>query len=613
MKENKSKFINPRKNKPVKEKKSKFFNTKKNEPVKEKRVNSLTPKKVIRLWTFSNKLLTMCLLPMILVCVLISTISTSTIRSAMDGEVLESMKIVSTSVKEIYTNLYEGDYSVDFVGKVRKGTTDITSNYKLIDALKDGTGFEISMLFGNSRLITNVPKENGARSNGIPMDKEIYNKVEAGENVFLKDYALLGRVCYAYYEPLINSDGTVIGAIEVVKDSAAVNATIKKQISRIVVFSIVSVVVVGFAVSIMSRVMVRRMQRICRFLERLIQGRLDHVPNVKALKESDEIGEIYRNCVQVQETFKHMVTEIKNSCDNLKLKADGFSKVAYSTTESANIVRVAVEEISNGARNQADSTVSAHDNIATMSSQISMITEEVDSMTESVKDMSQKEKESEVIIKDLAVSSDHTKDSVAKVAYEIEHMTNAVENIKKAVGMIQAIADETDLLSLNARIEAARAGEAGKGFAVVAEQICSLALQSNESGKEIERILAEITGTADTMVAVMDEVKANMDIQQQKLEETLITYRGVAEGVEKSLNNISSIKDKIDVLNTSSEVINSTVEDLAAISEENASASSNTMEITQNMNDTMKNVQEASEELLQLADSLREVVGSFVI
>ena len=111
-------------------------------------------KKRIRIWTFSNKLLTMCLLPMVLVCILISSLSTSTIRSAIDEEVLNSLEIVATSVNEIYTNLYEGDYSVDFVGKVRKGTTDITGNYQLVDALKESTGFEVSMLFGNIRLYT---------------------------------------------------------------------------------------------------------------------------------------------------------------------------------------------------------------------------------------------------------------------------------------------------------------------------------------------------------------------------------------------------------------------------------------------------------------------------
>ncbi len=578
-----------------------------------KKTKTVTDKKKIRIWTFSKKLLALCLLPMVVVCTLISILSTSTIRDTIDEEVLSSLQIVAASVNEIYTNLYEGDYSVDFVGKVRKGTTEINGNFKLVDALKEKTGFEVSMLFGNTRLITTVPKENGARATGIPTDKEIYKRIEAGETIFLKNYTLLGRDCYVYYDPLINSDGSIIGAIEVVKDSASINTMIQEQINRIAVFSAVFVIIVGLAVSILARGMVARMNRIGKFLQQLIEGRLDYVPDYKILKVKDELGDIYRNCVQVQETFKHMVSEIKISCDDLKQKADSFLEIAQDTSQAADIVRVAVEEISNGARNQADSTVSANDNIAKMSGQIHLITQEVDSMAESAINMSQREKESVSIIDDLSYSSDHTKDSIAKVEAQIMHMNLAVENIKQAVEMIQEIAEETDLLSLNASIEAARAGEAGKGFAVVAEQICKLALQSNESGKEIDKILGEITKTAQTMVAVMNEVRSNMDVQQKKLEETHITSKAVSEGVDMSLQNISSIKEKIDILNISGEEINSTVEDLAAISEENASAASNTMEITQNMNHTMQTVKEASEELLLLADKLKEVIGSFVI
>ena len=570
-------------------------------------------KKRIRIWTFSNKLLALCLLPMVIVCMLISILSTTTISDTIDEEVLNSLQIVAASVNEIYTNLYEGDYTVDFVGKVRKGTTEINGNFQLVDALKEKTGFEVSMLFGNTRLITTVPKENGARATGIPTDKEIYKRIEVGETIFLKNYTLLGRECYVYYDPLINSDGSIIGAIEVVKDSASINAMIRAQINRIAIFTAIFVIFVGLAVGILARGMVVRMTRIGRFLQQLIEGRLDFVPDYKTLKVKDELGDIYRNCVQVQETFKHMVSEIKISCDNLKQKADSFLEIAQDTSQAANIVRVAVEEISNGARNQADSTVSANDNIAKMSGQIHLITQEVDSMAESAINMSQKEKESVSIIDDLSYSSDHTKDSIAKVEAQIMHMNLAVENIKQAVEMIQEIAEETDLLSLNASIEAARAGEAGKGFAVVAEQICKLALQSNESGKEIDKILGEITKTAQTMVAVMNEVRSNMDVQQKKLEETHITSKAVSEGVDMSLQNISSIKEKIDILYISGEEINSTVEDLAAISEENASAASNTMEITQNMNHTMQTVKEASEELLLLADKLKEVIGSFVI
>jgi methyl-accepting chemotaxis protein len=287
--------------------------------------------------------------------------------------------------------------------------------------------------------------------------------------------------------------------------------------------------------------------------------------------------------------------------------------MAQTTTAQAGEVMTAVEEIADGAKSQADSTVAAHENVATISSQIELITEEIDRIAYSASDMSGKEEKSEAIIKELAASNDQTKKSVDKVAEQIALMNQAVDNIKDAVGIIQSIADETDLLSLNASIEAARAGDAGKGFAVVAEQICRLALQSNESGQDIERILGEITATSEKMVNVMEEVRENMDMQQIKLEETRTTYQEVADGVEQSLGNIGSIKEKIDVLNVSGNSISSAIEGLSAVSEQNAGSASNTMRIAENMSGNMQDVEASAEELLQLADKLQEALGSFRI
>jgi methyl-accepting chemotaxis protein len=523
------------------------------------------------------------------------------------------MQIVAASVNETYTNLYEGDYKQDKGGALRKGETKISGNHDLVDALKEQTGFGVSMMYGNMRLVTSVCKENGARANGTGIDQEVYDQVAAGETVFLNDTEVSGVESYALYEPLINSDGSIIGAIEVVTDSVGVKQSITQQVRRIVIYSLIFAVAAGIVVWAVSRTMVKRMDRIKRFLERLISGRLDHKPHEGNLKVNDEIGDIYRNCVKVQETFNAMVGEIKTSCGNLKNAADKFSDMAQTTTAQAGEVMTAVEEIADGAKSQADSTVAAHENVATISSQIELITEEIDRIAYSASDMSGKEEKSEAIIKELAASNDQTKKSVDKVAEQIALMNQAVDNIKDAVGIIQSIADETDLLSLNASIEAARAGDAGKGFAVVAEQICRLALQSNESGQDIERILGEITATSEKMVNVMEEVRENMDMQQIKLEETRTTYQEVADGVEQSLGNIGSIKEKIDVLNVSGNSISSAIEGLSAVSEQNAGSASNTMRIAEDMSGNMQDVEASAEELLQLADKLQEALGSFRI
>lgn len=571
-------------------------------------------KKQRRIVSFSTRLLMLCLIPMLVVCGVIATFSTVALKRNIEEEIENTLRIVATSVSETYTNLYEGDYSVDYVGKVRKGDVAINMNTALIDAMKEQSGFDVSMLFSNSRLITTVPKENGARATGIPADKKVYATVEeTGESVFISGLKLFGTEYYALYQPLINSDGSVIGAIEVVTQSASVEKAVNDQITFIILISVGVVLLAAVVVIIMSRGMAKRMARIKMFLEKLVSGRLDYEATDKDLKANDELGDIYRSCAKVQASFRDIVGEIIRSCDNLKSAADIFSGMAKETAQESEGVKEAVDEIANGARKQADATVDAHQNVAMISNQISLITTEVEDIAASAAEIARMGQSSESIIEELSLSNDHTKESISRVAEQIMQMSSAVKGIKEAVAIIQAIADETDLLSLNASIEAARAGEAGRGFKVVAEQISKLALQSNESSKDIERMLTGITDTSDKMVAVMGEVRINMDTQQTKLEETQSTCSAVTAGVDKSYNRIQGIKDKVGVLNVSGESINGVVEELAEISEENASTALRTKDSAENMSNTMQTIQESAAELLQLADRLHHALGDFHI
>ncbi len=577
------------------------------------RRTSGTREKKMRIWTFSRRLLALCILPMLAVCILVSAVSTSALKNAIENEIQNSLVIVAASVNETYTNVYEGDYTVDFVGAVRKGDKKLNGDFQLVDALCEKTGFHVSLLFGNLRMITTLKNERGARANGTPADKEVYARIETGEEFFLKDVVILGTESYVFYQPLVNSDGTILGAIEVVKDSESIQTLVRSQTTRIILLSLLFAVAAGAAVSFISHGMVVRMDRIWRFLGRLADGKLGHEPNQKDLRVNDELGDIYRNCVSVQETFQRMVREIKTSCDNLKDSAEHFFGMAQALADSAGLVQVSVEEIAKGAKMQASSMENAHSDIEMISSQIDLITCEMDSMTDYAADMSEREQKSVEVIGELSRSNDNTKASVLRVEEQVGLIESAVDNIKKAVVSTQEIADQTDLLSINASIEAARAGSAGRGFAVVAEEIIKLSQQSNQSSEEIKKILQEIGMTSARMVEVMAEVQKNMDAQQTQLEETKHTSSIVAEGAGKSLQNIQNVKEKIDVLNASGLSISEEISSLAQISAENVASAENTAETVQSMSGTMQQVKESSQELLYLADRLQEVVGKFSV
>lgn len=576
-----------------------------------KQKDTTKQKRKIRIFNFSRRLLAMSFLPMIITCIIVTSISSHTLKSAMESELKNAMRIAAVSIEETYTNLYKGDYTQSLNGAIKKGDVEISGNYDLVDAMGKKTSFDITMMFGNMRLLTTVKNESRARANGTSTDDKVYAKVEKGQRVFLSDFPVEDKICYVYYEPLKNSDGSVFGAVEVAEECDKVQKTINKQVRQLVLLSILIVVTVCAISLLSSRQMVQKMLRIKRFLDRIIDGKLDHKVHQKTLRSNDEIGDIYRSCVELQETFRKMVGGIKESSDSLKVSADELSDTAQKNTSMALKVHQSVLTISERAKDQAESTEDALGSVDTINVQMEQILVEVEAMAKKAEEMSRKEKESEEIIAELSLSSDDTKTSVLKATDQITLMYDAVNDIHKAVELIQSIADETDLLSINANIEAARAGEAGKGFAVVADQINKLAIQSNNSSMDIQKMLERVTQITQSMVDVMNEVCSNMDVQQEKLVMTREAYQIIADGVEQSRTNMGNIREKVVVLNASGSDISDAVGELSSSADDNAQTASDTMGVVNDMNATMQQVQSSSEELMTTAAELQETLGRF--
>lgn len=576
-----------------------------------KQKDTTKQKRKIRIFNFSRRLLAMSFLPMIITCIIVTSISSHTLKSAMESELKNAMRIAAVSIEETYTNLYKGDYTQSLNGAIKKGDVEISGNYDLVDAMGKKTSFDITMMFGNMRLLTTVKNESRARANGTSTDDKVYAKVEKGQRVFLSDFPVEDKICYVYYEPLKNSDGSVFGAVEVAEECDKVQTTINKQVRQLVLLSILIVVTVCAISLLSSRQTVQKMLRIKRFLDRIIEGKLDHKVHQKTLRSNDEIGDIYRSCVELQETFRKMVGGIKESSDSLKVSADELSDTAQKNTSMALKVHQSVLTISERAKDQAESTEDALGSVDTINVQMEQILVEVEAMAKKAEEMSRKEKESEEIIAELSLSSDDTKTSVLKATDQITLMYDAVNDIHKAVELIQSIADETDLLSINANIEAARAGEAGKGFAVVADQINKLAIQSNNSSMDIQKMLERVTQITQSMVDVMNEVCSNMDVQQEKLVMTREAYQVIADGVEQSRTNMGNIREKVVVLNASGSDISDAVGELSSSADDNAQTASDTMGVVNDMNATMQQVQSSSEELMTTAAELQETLGRF--
>ena len=149
--------------------------------------------------------------------------------------------------------------------------------------------------------------------------------------------------------------------------------------------------------------------------------------------------------------------------------------------------------------------------------------------------------ESEEMLVSLVEMNNKTSDTIGVVTEQTDRTNESAQNISNAVTVIQDIAAQTNLLSLNASIEAARAGESGRGFAVVAEQIRKLAEDSAESATEIENIVRELMGNSKDSVEKMQELSRDSSVQADKLNRTKESFYEL----KKEINEVSSASKEI--------------------------------------------------------------------
>lgn len=605
----------PKKEKAPKPKKEKASKVALTEEEKAKKV--LAKRKKFHFMNFSRRLAVMCIIPLIVLVIVISAISSNILTSNLEKEIEGSLKIVATSLEETYSSLYPGDYTMGNDGKLQKGGVTISGDTSLFDSLKENTGFESSFYYGDRVVVTSILRMlNGELAGGRitgnkHMTEDVYNEVMAGNEVFRTDYILQDVQYYAYFKPLVNSDGSIVGCIFSGKPAAEVEAQISAETSKITLYATIISIACVVLIIIISNSMSKNMIRTKNFLEVVSTGDLRQNAKLKYLKRDDELGDMYAISYSLQEELKGIVTNIKASADDLALSSEDLMHLSQDTVENVSGLYDSVEFISKGAADQADQTSVAAIQVSNIGDQIDSISEDVTSLTEAASQMAEAEKASTSIINELNASNEEMIDSIEKIATQIEITNTSVQEIRTAIAMIQSISDETDLLSINASIEAAHAGDAGRGFAVVAEQISKLAAQSGNNATEIEKIINALLDQSNLMVHYMDDVKVKISEQREKLDMTIDKFSAVANGVDNSLVNIGNITNGMNELRKSRDVILDVISDLSAVSQQYAASTNGTIEAAQTMNDAMKAVEDASQKLKNMSDDLTRELDIF--
>lgn len=338
------------------------------------------------------------------------------------------------------------------------------------------------------------------------------------------------------------------------------------------------------------------------------------VPEMEKLcKSTDEIGLMARAVNEVQGKLGTVVVELKDSSEMLFQSSDSLSGNAATTAETIEQINHAVHDMADGASSQAADTQTATESVLEIGNMVEAANKEVSKLRKNVQVMHESGEEAVKTLKELQEINAEAKGSVEEI-YEQTNTTNeSAMKIKDAIALITSIAEETNLLSLNASIEAARAGEQGKGFAVVASQIQKLAEQSNESAMKVQEIVDMLMEDSAKAVDTMDKVKVIMDSQMQKVDVTGSMFTKVQEEIERSMDGITKIHRETEKMDEARVNVIDVVQNLTAIAEENAAGTQETSASVTEVSTIVEDISGNAKQLHDVAQTIDEHMKEFTV
>ena len=377
-----------------------------------------------------------------------------------------------------------------------------------------------------------------------------------------------------------------------------------------IIFSIISILVLCVLIERVTHVVIRPVKEMTRVITSMASG--DFTVSMK-VKGNDEIAVMGRSVEHFIASMKEMIRQMGHVSDRLEKQAGSSKNVSGEMNSAANIQSQSMTELNATVDQLSVSVNEIAQNATQLAGVVADTKEDSDKVEDKMRTTVEVSEKGKADMESVGNALHNIEISIHNLEEAVDKVGTASGEIVDIIKLIGDIAEETNLLSLNASIEAARAGEAGRGFAVVASQIGVLAKNSADSVAHITSLINEINGLVDDAVKQAGSSASDIESSADLIHTAVDTFDQIFQNIQQTSHLIKGVVEKINQ-------VDQVATNVAAISEEQAASSDEILATSESMLQQAKSISKNSEQveaeagnLAESADQLADQVKQFQI
>ncbi|MFZ0444020.1 MAG: methyl-accepting chemotaxis protein [Bacillus sp. (in: firmicutes)] len=540
----------------------------------------------------------------------ISLVAKSQIEKAMMEVFTDRVKVVSALGYKWINNTYQGDWSIKD-GELYKGNEKINNNNGALDEIGKISNGAVTIFQGDTRIATNI-KENGQRVIETKANPTVIDVVLKSGKTYIGEADIVGQNYLTMYQPIKDQSGKVIGMWFVGTEIKIINDTV---LSILLMFAVALVItgVIAITCSIMfTRGIVRPILTINGQLNEIAEGEGDLTKEL-SVKSQDEIGDLASSFNKMLSNLRSMIQQISFTSEQVAASSEELTASTEQTMQATNQIATSIQEVAIGAETLGKGTNQSSRAIQEMTMNIQQVSERTATVSEAAMETSKEANLGNESLQKVITQMNNINVSVDDTASVIKQLEERTGEIGKITEVITGIADQTNLLALNAAIEAARAGEHGKGFAVVADEVRKLAEQSKVSADQIADLINQIQGDTAHAVKVMEKGTQSVEFGMEVVHKTGEGFQKILKSIEQVAGQIQEVSAVSEEIVASAEEVNASIEEMASIAQASASNTLNVASASEEQSASMEEISSASSSLAKMAEDLQILVNKFKI